>query len=51
MEAVVISCMAIVGLVVVTYIVTQKKVKRHMMEVSFGKMFQLKTETEFSRET
>lgn len=50
MDAVVISCIVIAGLVAITYMVTQKKVKKHIVIVSFGQLFQLKTETEFSKE-
>lgn len=45
-----ISIVCIVGLVAITYLVMQKKVRKHMIEVSFGKIFQFKTETEFSKE-
>jgi len=48
METVSIVC--IVGLVTITYLVMQKKVRKHIIEVSFGKIFQFKTETEFSKE-
>lgn len=50
MEAIVISSIVIAGLLAITYMVTQKKVKKHIIVVSFGKLFQLKTETEFSKE-
>lgn len=50
METVFIVCSVIIGLVAVTYLVTQKKVTKHKTEVSFGNIFQFKTETEFSKE-
>ena len=49
METVFIVCTVIIGLVAVTYLVTQKKVIKHATEISFGKIFQFKTETEFSK--
>ena len=48
METVSIVC--IIGLVAITYLIMQKKVRKHIMEVSFGKIFQFKTETEFRKE-
>ena len=50
MEAIDIFSIVIAGLVAITYMVTQKKVKKHVIVVSFGKLFQLKTETEFAKE-
>ncbi len=49
METVVIVCIGIIGLVAVTYMVTQKNVRKHITEISFGKIFKFKTETEFSK--
>ena len=49
METVVIVCIGVVGLVAVTYMVIQKNVRKHITEISFGKIFKFKTETEFSK--
>ena len=49
METVFVVCIVITGLVAVTYMVTQKNVRKHITEISFGKIFQFKTETEFSK--
>lgn len=43
-------CVVIAGLVAVTFLVTRKKVKKHMTKVTFGKIFQFETETEFRKE-
>ena len=50
METVFIVCAVIIGLIAVTYLITQKKVRKHIMEISVGKIFQFKTETEFRKE-
>ena len=49
METVVIVSIGIIGLVAVNYMVTQKNVRKHITEISFGKIFKFKTETEFSK--
>ena len=38
METVVIVSIGIIGLVAVTYMVTQKNVRKHITEISFGKI-------------
>lgn len=48
METVFIVSIVIFGVVAITYLVTKKKVRKHTTEVIFGKIFQLKTETEFN---
>ncbi len=50
METLFIVCIVIFGLVAVTYLVTQKKVSKHITKVTFGTIFQFITETEFSQE-
>lgn len=50
METGFVVCVIIIGLVAVTYLVTKKNVRKHVTEVTFGRFFQFKTETEFSKE-
>lgn len=50
MEIVFLVCIVTVGLVFVTYFVTQKNVKKHITEINFGRILEFKTETEFSKE-
>ncbi len=38
-------------IIITTKIVTKKNVKKHIIELNFGKIFQFKTETEFNEET
>ncbi len=37
-------------IVIITKTVTKKNVKKHIIELNFGKIFQFKTETEFNEE-
>lgn len=51
METVLISLIVILGLVTITSLLTQKEIRKHITEVSFGNIFQFKTETEFTKES
>ena len=50
MEVMIAVCVVIGGIVLITYLVTRKNVKKHCTELTFGNMFQFKTETEFNKE-
>ena len=50
MESCIITCIVVAGMVTIYYLITKKNVKRQQTMLTFGNIFEFKSETEFDND-
>lgn len=50
MESCIITCIVVAGMVTIYYLITKKNVKRQHTMLTFGNIFEFKSETEFDND-